>query len=191
MRAETTEDTERTIKLVRQRAGDRRTLLVAAALGMALICAGLAFLLLVARDHGDTKVMVHDQAAPHAVIAPGAGARASVTQAKPAVAVPEKTPSQNAFRLEKSRKAVAVGPLMLRLSKADPKRGEYELSVITPRRSVPRRHLKVNRPLRIALGRNKGAVEIVATSIQKNAVEGFWSESEELPQVGKRIFRKH
>jgi len=192
MRAEMTEKTERTIEIVRHRAGNRRRFLIFAAAAVAFAFAGLAFLFLVAHDRGHTKVMVHDQAAPPLVAASKrTAAAAPAVQPMPLpAAAPEKTRPQNAFRLEKSRKAVPVGPLLLRLNKTDPKKGEYEISVVAGRRSFAHRHLKVNRPLWIALGRNKGSIEILATSIEKKAIEGFWRESEELPQGTNRTPHK-
>ncbi|HLH01267.1 MAG TPA: hypothetical protein VKX25_00730 [Bryobacteraceae bacterium] len=174
-------EAERTVEITPQRAGaKRRSRLLFAAGALAVLCASAAFLVLVLRDHGHTQVMVHDQAAPH--LATSSASPAPAAPSHPRLDTSQPAASRASFRLERGN-AVNLGPIRVRLTKTDPRRGLYDFTVLSGRRSFSHRHLRLNVPVWIALGKEKGALEILVTSIDKRVVEGTWIVSTEAPEV--------
>ncbi|HEY7212437.1 MAG TPA: hypothetical protein VH477_19330 [Bryobacteraceae bacterium] len=172
----------------------RRNLLFLAAGLLAAVCALAAFLFLVVRDHGHTKIMVHDQAAP--AVAKRAQASAS-HQPSTAVSGPSTKPdraaipaARNAFQLHRGSKPETLGPLRLRLTRIDQAKGTYDVSVISGRRSYSHRNLKIEQPLWITLKRGSGAFGLVVTALDKEDATGYWMQSQNSPHVNTRTARK-
>ena len=179
-------EAEQTVELVTRRASKFRRLLFFSAGFLGLLCAGVAFLVLVVRDRGHSRIMVHDQSAS-SFKAPAAAKDSTPKSKSPAVttgdAGDKAAATRNSFRMEVGRKPLNLGPIRVRLSRVDVRRGLYDISVLSGRRSFSHRRLRLNSPVWIALAKGQGALEIVVTSIEKRAVEGYWIQSEHSPEV--------
>jgi hypothetical protein len=185
-------EAERTVEITPQRAGAKRgRLLLFAAGSLAVLCALAAFLVLVLRDHGHTQVMVHDQKAPHVASTSATESGASAAKSSQAkLESPQPELSRGSFRLERGSAPMHIGPIRVRLTRTDPRRGLYDFTVLSGRRAFSHRHLRLNVPVWIALGKDKGALEIVVTSIDKRVVEGTWTLSAQPPEVAAAHSRK-
>ena len=180
-----------------------RLILVWGAVILAALCAAAAFLALLLHDGSHAKLMVHDQAAPVSHSA-GLSQRTStyalarvpekaVTAAEASRSAPkEKTAGDRLpFQLQIGKKAAAVGPLRLKLIQVKPAQGIYDVSVLSGRRAYSHRHVRVNEPLWISLSRGKGALEIVATSISQDSIEGYSVQTARSPQVKSGIRKRN
>jgi hypothetical protein len=163
------------------------------------VCAAAAFLVLLLHDGSRTKVMVHDQSAPVARPATTAAPPTPSAAAYPRVAPPEirdaaqkeaDAAERHTFRLQKGRRAVTLGPVRFRLTRVDTAQGMYDISVLSGRRSYSHKHVRVNEPLWISLARGKGALELVASSVAKDGIEGYWVQTPRSPQVKANARKK-
>jgi hypothetical protein len=151
---------------------------------LAVLCGAAAFLLLVLRDHGRRRVMVNDQARP--ALRPNSqpianSSSAAATRSKDASTAPSLSagtipPGKTEFSASKGSGLVSVGPLKLSLTGTDTENNTYDLRVQAGRRAFSHRHIQIDQPLWISTGRAKGAIQLVVTRIEGDAVAGYWSE---------------
>jgi len=178
----------------------KRQLLAFAAILVAALCGAVAFLFFVVRDHGSTKIMVNDQAAPQALAsrkippavaspaaAPAVGQKSTLAPSLPAAASSAAAGTKNPFSVgTREGRATALGAVKIRLLATDKTANTFDLNVIAGRRSYTHRRLKLNQPLWISAKRGGNAVQIVATSLTDSAIQGYWTESTRSPQVTPR-----
>ncbi len=146
----------------------------------------VAFLMLVWRDQGRPKVMVNEQVAPIAAApakqAPAVGA-ANTGDRFAIVATPEAgmsaavatSPGRNPFTLSRMH-SLSLGTVRLRLLKTNTRRKRYALNVLAGRRSLVYRDLRTGEPVWIARNRTEPPVRVVASSIGREDISGYWEE---------------
>jgi hypothetical protein len=169
---------------------------------LAALCGVFAFVSLVLRDHGRPHVMVNEQSAPSLTLArsnakPAVPSPAAAAD-KPANPQPHETSpvskTDNAgkhdIRVSKSAGLASADSVKLKLLRTDPANGLYDISVVAGRRSFTQRQLKLNQPLWISVNRGT-AMQMVVTSIENDAVAGYWTESKQAPRFSRRIRSKH
>ena len=85
------------------------------------------------------------------------------------------------FTLTKGQKK-AVGTVSLQLTKADPKKYTFSLTVVSDDKSVPKNNKGVNEPLQFYSGKNPQLFEVVVNAINsKNQVSGYLSAPKSAP----------
>jgi len=176
-----------------------RTALAAGTL--AVLCGATAFILLVLRDHGRRRVMVNEQARPAvrlnsqpvptgASVPSISSKEGSITLMNPlsAGAIPA---GKKEFRASKGSGPVTVGLLKLSVTGTDAGQHTYDLRVQAGRRAFSHRHIQIDQPLWISAGRTKGAIQLIVTRIEGDAVAGYWSEVARSARVNSSSRLKH
>ncbi len=161
----------------------------------------LAFWALVWRDQGRPKVMVNDQLAPGAAKlakqvpanTPASTGNRSTSVTKPgageASAATAPIPARNQFTLKRTN-SLSIGTIRVRLLRINTRRKTYELSVLARRRSLVHRNLRTGEPVWIAGSRGEPPIRVVASSIGKEDISGYWEELDR-PAQGAARSRNH
>ncbi len=169
--------------------------LLAPAMLLSAFCFAIAFFYFFWRDRRDVNVMVNEQRAPSLVQKEGAAASKaspqpavdspSANQEKPLTlgAAASTNPAQTGFVLSKSNQGVLLGSLRVRIPRIDASQHSYDMDVMVGSHFIAHRNLKVGQPLWIAANRGKGSVEIVANSVERDAVSGYWTPSSRLAHI--------
>ena len=180
--------------------------LLAPATLLSVFCFATAFCYFFLRDLTHVNVMVNEQSAPSLIQKEGAVASKTSPQTiassppakqdKPvssdAGRAASPNPTQTGFVLTRSSSGMMLGSLRVRLPRIDASKHSYDMDVMVGSRFVAHRNLKVGQPLWIAASRGKGSVEIVANSIEKDAVSGYWTPSSRLAHITpRRRSRRH
>jgi hypothetical protein len=142
---------------------------------MALLCAFVMFYFLFRQDHPSappTRAMTGPVAAP-------APAQASVSNVPAPVASPPKEvpkqqeppPEPVQFRIKRSKSFEKVGPIRLRLVKANLKWSTCDLYVNAGGSSY-QKQAHLNRPVQIELPDSAGSAELVVTGIRADQISG-------------------
>jgi hypothetical protein len=141
------------------------------ALTLAALCAALAFFCFAIRERKMALVVP----AAHAPIAVPKET-AVVAAPPPRLALPESRDRKvTEFFLAESGDFQNMGPVKLKLTAVDARRGSYNLSVRSRGRQFTRTNVKLNETVRLA-GAKRTAPEIVVGAIVQNRVWGYLSE---------------
>ena len=145
-------------------------------LGMAaaLLCALAVFFVLFHREQPAVP-KARATAGPVAVPVPVQTPASSVAEpvASPPVEAPkqqEPAPEAVQFRMKRSKSFERVGPIRLRLVKANPKRNVCDLYIASGGPSY-QKQVHLNKPVQIDLS-SAGSVELVVTSIRTDQING-------------------
>ena len=85
------------------------------------------------------------------------------------------------FALTKGQRK-AVGTVSLQLTKADPKKNSFNLTVVSDDKPVPKNNKGVNEPLQFYSGKNPQLFEVVVNAINsKNQITGYLSTPKSAP----------
>ncbi len=183
--------------------------LLAPAMLLSVFCFATAFFFFFLRDRKHVNVMINEQSAPSLIHDAVATQRSPQETSPKAVATEQPAnqekpvspnvgsaantnPAKTAFVLTKSSQGVLLGSLRVRVPRIDAAKHSYDMDVMVGTHFVPHRNLKVDQPLWIAASRGKGSVEIVANSVEKDVVSGYWTPSSRLAHITpRRRSRRH
>ena len=147
---------------------------------VALLCALAAFYFLFRWDRSPVPKARVTAASPVAAPAPTQTSTASV--AAPVISPPKEAPKQQEppreslpepvqFRVKRSKAFEKVGPIRLRLVKANPKWNTCDLYISSGGPSY-QKQLHLNKPVQIDLRDGVGSAELVVTSIRADQISG-------------------
>jgi cell division protein FtsB len=85
------------------------------------------------------------------------------------------------FTVQKSKSPQRVGPVQVSLSKTDPKKSKYTMTVFVDDRTVEKRDKTTGEPVQFYVGHSKtGPYEIVVFDVGKNQASGYLSTPKDL-----------
>ena len=148
---------------------------------LAFVSALAAFVILVAGDRGQPRIMINEQVAPAArrgVLAQPLTARATLETAgaAPADSAGADPQTQHPFVLARGADSLPLGSIGLRLGKTDADRKLYDVTVLMGGRSYSHKKVKASQPLWITVDHGKKSMELVADQIGEDSISGYWLE---------------